>query len=85
MLHEKRGLFMKHNLRHHELAGLALIFVGAMSFGVGLYYIIWSAMRSRSIVGKELLIFPALFGIGFLLYELGKIELKEIPPGKKRD
>ncbi|MFW6230791.1 MAG: hypothetical protein ACOC32_02085 [Nanoarchaeota archaeon] len=75
---------MKHNLRNHEIAGLALIFIGGTSIGIGLYYIVSSAFRSHLVTGKEMLIFPALFGLGILLFELGKIELKEIPPGKHR-
>ena len=75
---------MKHNLRNHEVAGLALVFIGGMTGAVSLYYIFWSALRSSNVIGKELIIFPALFGIGLLIFELGKIELKEIPPGKRR-
>jgi formate/nitrite transporter FocA (FNT family) len=75
---------MKHNLRKHEIAGLTLVFIGGTSIGIGLYYIISTAMRASDVFGKEMLVFPILFGLGILLFELGKIELKEIPPGKHR-
>ncbi|MFW5852425.1 MAG: hypothetical protein ACOCUR_00170 [Nanoarchaeota archaeon] len=75
---------MKHNLKRHEIAGLSLIFVGGTSIGIGLFYIISYGIRLKTIAGFEMLIFPMLFGLGILLFELGKIELKEIPPGKHR-
>lgn len=74
----------KHNLDPHEIAGLFLVFIGASCFGVGLYYIVRSAIVGGNLFAKDIFIFPALFGIGILIYELGKIELKEIQPGKRR-
>jgi hypothetical protein len=75
---------VKHNLNKHEIIGLFLVFMGASCFGAGLYYIVRSAIIGGNLFGKDIFIFPALFGIGILIYELGKIELKEIPPGKRR-
>lgn len=75
---------VRHNLHAHEFAGLALVFIGASCFGIGLYYIIRSAMLGGNITGSDIFVFPLLFGFGVLIFELGKIELKEIPPGKKR-
>ena len=73
---------MQHNLRNHEIAGLSLVFIGATSIGIGLYYIVMNALRSRGVFGKEIIIFPILFGLGVLIFELGKIELKDVEPGK---
>ena len=75
---------MKHNLKAHEIAGLVLIFIGGTSIGLGAYYIVATAFRKGSVFGPEVIVFPILFGLGFLLFELGKIELKEVPPGKRR-
>ncbi len=75
---------MKHNLMRHEIAGIILIVTGGTSMGLGLYYILSNAFRARSVFTPEILVFPVLFGIGLLLYEFGRIELKEVPPGKRR-
>jgi len=82
---------MKHNLRSHEFIGLLLIFSGGTLFGIGMYIIFWAAIRALYydslnylLSGKELLVFPILFGSAAVLWVLGQIELKEVLPGKKR-
>ena len=82
---------MKHNLRQHEIMGLVLIFLSATAFGIGLYITIWAAIRplyygslDYLLSGKEFFLFPLFFGAAGLLWVLGKIELKEAQPGKKR-
>lgn len=82
---------MKHNIRIHEVIGLILIFLAGTSFGVGLYITIWSAIRplfygsmDYLLSGKEFLLFPLFFGSSAVLWVLGKIELKEVLPGKRR-
>ncbi|MCX8147139.1 MAG: hypothetical protein N3D84_01590 [Candidatus Woesearchaeota archaeon] len=83
---------MEHNLRRHEIIGLILIFLAATCIGIGLYLTLMGAigrplLRQSSdffLKGKEFVIFPIFFGIGALLWELGKIELKDVMPGKMR-
>lgn len=82
---------MQHNLRRYELIGLILIFLAGTSLGIGLYMVIWGANRplfygslDHLIKGKELLLFPLFFGTSALLWVLGKIELREALPGKKK-
>ena len=82
---------MKHNLRKHEFIGLILIFLAGTFFGLGLYITIWGANRpifygslDFLIIGKEFLLFPIFFGSAALLWVLGKIELKDVLPGKRR-
>ncbi|MAG08101.1 hypothetical protein CMO89_01400 [Candidatus Woesearchaeota archaeon] len=80
---------MPHNIRKHEFIGLLLIFLAGTCLGIGLYLTIWGANRpifynslDYLIKGKEMLIFPIFFGIGGILWVLGKIELKEAMPGR---
>jgi hypothetical protein len=82
---------MKSNLRKHELIGLLMTFLGATLIGFGVYSSIWVAVRpmvfgsyEHVLRGKEILMFPLFYGIGFVLMALGKIELKEALPGSKR-
>ncbi len=81
-----------HNLRRHELLGLSFIFIAASLFGLGLYLVVWGANRpifygslDYLVKGKELLLFPLLFGTAAVLWALGGIELREATPGKRRD
>jgi len=82
---------MKHNLRKHEIIGLILLFLAGTTFGIGLYIIMWGANRpifynslDYLLRGKEFLLFPIFFGASAVLWSLGKIELKDILPGKRR-
>jgi len=77
-------------MRKHEFIGLLLIFLAGTCLGTGLYLTVWGANRpifynslDYLIKGKELLIFPIFFGIGLILWVLGKIELKEAMPGRR--
>jgi hypothetical protein len=77
------------NLKQHEFIGLFLIFVGATWLGFALYGTLLAANRLLLaniplLAGKELLIFPIFYGLGALLIALGKIELREVKPGKRR-
>ena len=79
------------NLRKHEIIGLLMIFLSGILIGVGFYATFWIALRpviygsiEHAIPGKDFLIFPMFFGLGFVMYVLGNIELKEAIPGKKR-
>ena len=76
------------NIRKHEAMGLLLIFAGASWLGFGLYATILAANRlvtqAPLIRGTELLIFPVFYGVAAVLLALGKIELKEMLPGKRR-
>jgi len=81
----------RHNLRKHEVLGLIFIFIAASLFGLGLYLTFWGANRpifygslDYLLKGKELLIFPLLYGTAAVLWVLGSIELKEAMPGKRR-
>jgi len=82
---------MGHNLQTYEIIGLILIFLGGTTLGIGLYVVLWGANRplfygslDQLIRGREFLLFPLFFGLGALLWVLGKIELREAMPGKKR-
>lgn len=78
---------VKHNLKHYEILGLFLLFVGATWLGMGLYATILAANKSLFcpvFVGHELLIFPIFYGFGVVLMALGRIELKGVLPGKGR-
>ncbi len=81
----------QHNLRKHEVLGLIFIFIAASLFGLGLYLTFWGANRpifygslDYLLKGKELLLFPLLYGTAAVLWVLGSIELKEATPGKRR-
>ncbi|MEM2954379.1 MAG: hypothetical protein QW625_00285 [Candidatus Nanoarchaeia archaeon] len=79
----------KTNLRHYEIIGLFLIFVGATWLGFGFYATLLGALRMLLAnvplpSGKELLVIPLFFGLGAVLLALGHIELKEAMPGKGR-
>ncbi|MCX6707614.1 MAG: hypothetical protein NT001_05755 [Candidatus Woesearchaeota archaeon] len=84
---------MKHNLRRHELMGLLFIFLAATCIGIGLYFTLMGAigrplLRQSTdyfLKGKEFILFPLFYGVGALLWELGKIEIKEATPGKIRE
>ncbi len=84
---------MKHNLRRHEVMGLVLVFLSATLIGIGIYLTILGAigrpllMQSSDyfLKGKEFVLFPIFYGLGAVLWEMGKIELKEVKPGKVRD
>lgn len=84
---------MKHNVKKHEFIGLALIFLAATSIGIGLYFTLMGAIgrpllhqSSDYFLGKkEMLLFPIFYGVGALLWAIGKIELKEALPGKNRE
>ncbi len=79
---------MTTNLKRHEIIGLLLVFLGATCFGIGVYMTIYVALRpfetGQFISGKEFLLFPLFYGMGALLWSLGKIELKEAMPGRVR-
>lgn len=83
---------IKTNLRRHEIIGLIMIFFAGTLFGIGLYFTFVGAVRplfyggdpAYLIRGKEYLLFPLFYGLAFLLYSLGKIEIKEAMPGKNR-
>ncbi|MBI4150374.1 hypothetical protein HY488_03145 [Candidatus Woesearchaeota archaeon] len=86
-----RALEYRHNLRKHEILGLLFLFFAASLFGLGLYLIMWGANRpifygslDYLLNGKELLLFPLLFGTAAVLWALGSIELREATPGKRR-
>ncbi len=81
----------KHNLRKHEILGLIFLFIAGSLFGLGLYLTFWGANRpvfygsiDYLLKGKELLLFPLLYGTAMVLLALGMIELKEATPGKQR-
>jgi len=82
---------MKSNLKKHELIGLFMLFLSGTLLGLGLFVIMWGANRplfygslEQLIKGKEFLVFPLFFGLGFVLYALGQIELKEALPGRRK-
>ena len=86
-----QNVVYRHNLRKHEILGLAFLFIAGSLLGVGLYLTFWGANRpifygslDYLLTGKELLIFPLIFGLSAVLWALGKIELKEAMPGKQR-
>jgi len=81
----------KHNLRKHEILGLVFLFIAGSLLGLGLYLTAWAAYRpifygssAYLLKGKELLLFPLIFGTAAVLWALGRIELKEAMPGKRR-
>lgn len=81
---------MKYNIRSHEIMGYFLIFLSATCIGIGLYLALLGAVgrplllqsSSYFLKGTDFIIFPLFFGIGAILWTLGKIELKDVPPGK---
>ena len=77
---------MNKNLRVHEVIGLILIFLGTTCLGIGLYITIYVGvgqfMGEVELRGIDYLLFPLFFGVGSLLYSLGKIELKGVVPGR---
>ncbi|MFH2021454.1 MAG: hypothetical protein ABIJ34_08645 [archaeon] len=82
---------MVSNLKKHEIIGLLMIFLSGTLIGFGLYLTFWGANRplffgrlDQLISGREFLLFPMFYGLGLVLFELGKIELKEAMPGKNR-
>ncbi len=87
----ERFVEYRHNLRKHELLGLFFLFLAASLFGIALYLTFWGANRplfygslDYLLKGKELLLFPLLYGTAAVLWALGRIELKEATPGKRR-
>ena len=82
---------MKSNLKKHELIGLLMVFFSGTLIGLGLLGTFWLANRplilganAPLVTGKEILLFPLFYGLGFILWVLGNIELKEAMPGKRR-
>ena len=82
---------MKTNLKKHEAIGLVMIFFSGTLIGLGLFGTFWLANRpfllggeAPLIQGKEILLFPLFYGVGFVLWALGSIELKEAMPGRRR-
>jgi len=83
---------VQHNLRRHEIMGLIFIFLAATSIGIGIYLTLMGAigrplLRQSTdyfLKGKEFILFPLFYGIGAVLWELGKIEIKEAVPGLVR-
>ncbi|MBN2368059.1 hypothetical protein JXC34_03495 [Candidatus Woesearchaeota archaeon] len=80
---------MRSNLKKHEFIGLVMIFISGTLIGIGLFSTFWLANRpllsgtNTLISAKEMLVFPIFFGLGFILWALGQIELKEALPGKR--
>jgi len=76
----------------HEFIGLILIFLAATSIGIGLYLVLLGAVGrpllhqnpDYFLKGKDFMLFPIFFGVGAVLWVMGKIELKEALPGKNR-
>lgn len=72
--------------------GLIFIFLAATSIGIGIYLTLMGAigrplLRQSTdyfLKGKEFILFPLFYGIGAVLWELGKIEIKEAVPGLVR-
>ncbi|HLC98529.1 MAG TPA: hypothetical protein VJC00_00805, partial [Candidatus Nanoarchaeia archaeon] len=68
------------------------IFLAATSIGIGIYLTLMGAigrplLRQSTdyfLKGKEFILFPLFYGIGAVLWELGKIEIKEAVPGLVR-
>jgi hypothetical protein len=82
---------MVSDLKRHEIIGLIMIFCAGSLIGLGLYITFWGANRpifygsiDYLISGKEFLLFPLFYGLGFVLWALGHIELKEAMPGKRK-
>lgn len=87
----ERVVEYRHNLRKHEVLGLVFLFLAGSLFGLGLYLTFWAANRpifygslDYLLHGKELLLFPILYGLAAVLWAVGWIELKEATPGKQR-
>ena len=82
---------MKTNLKTHELIGLLMIFLSGILIGIGLFATFWLAIRPFFITGstlitvKEFLIFPFFYGLGFVMWAMGHIEIKEAKPGKRKN
>ncbi|MBD3313783.1 hypothetical protein GF345_05045 [Candidatus Woesearchaeota archaeon] len=83
---------VQHNLRRHEIMGLLFIFLAATCIGIGIYLTLMGAigrplLRQSTeyfLKGKEFILFPLFYGVGAVLWELGKIEIKEAIPGRIR-
>ena len=84
---------MKHNVKVHEFIGLILLFLAATSIGIGLYLTLLGAVgrpllnasSNFFLQGKEFILFPLFYGVGAVLWAIGRIELKEALPGKNRE
>lgn len=81
----------KANLRKHEILGLFYQLVGATSFGIGVYFAVWFAVKPLAYgtlavtpSGSDWWLFVLFFGLGGLLWSLGSIEIKEALPGHRR-
>ncbi len=82
---------MKFNLKMNELIGLFMLFLSGILIGMGLYVTFWGANRpllfgsmEYLLRGKEFIIFPLFYGLGFVLWALGHIELKEAMPRRRK-
>ena len=82
---------MRSNFKVHEIIGIFMIFLGGTMIGLGVYFTVWGVMRaiyhndlSFLFSAKELLVFPFFYGLGFVLYSLGQIELRDAIPGRRR-
>jgi hypothetical protein len=74
-------------MRKHEVLGLVYQFLGATSIGIGIYSAVWYAVRPIKFAsltampaGWEWISFPLFFGLGGVLWSLGSVEIKDIPP-----
>ncbi|MFC1690865.1 hypothetical protein ACFL0W_01680 [Nanoarchaeota archaeon] len=78
---------MVSNLRKHEIIGLIMLFLAGTCFGAGIYITFYMANfygeLNQILRGGGFVIFPLFFGVGSVLWALGKIELKYVTPGKK--
>ena len=77
------------NLRKHELKGLLMLFLSGSLLGFGLFLVFWGANRplfygslDYLLTGKEYFLIPFFFGLGFILWAMGHIELRDVRPGK---
>ncbi len=82
---------MRSNLKKHEFIGLLMIFLAGALLALGFYLINWAANRplyysslSYMIKSYELIFVMVIFGVAFVLWSLGQVELKEAMPGSKR-
>ncbi|MBN2567569.1 hypothetical protein JXB02_05810 [Candidatus Woesearchaeota archaeon] len=80
-----------HNLKRHELVGILLVFLAGICLGFGLYVVQWFANRPLYYgsldylpAGRDFLLIVLFFGVGAVLWVLGKIELRETLPGKRQ-
>ncbi len=71
------------HLSWSDWGACSLVFIGATSIGVGLYLIIWFALRplyyrstAYAVTGAELLVFPLFFGLGGFFWVYGTIKLR---------